>query len=164
MDMGMQDADSTYIACWLNFGEVTILAVAEILERRLLDLALSGDALNARIKLLLQPVGLKLPIPVKGPKDAETVGVFYGKGASLSRGKMGSGPDYVCLQVDLYSKWLIKKVMQSVGFRKGSTIDLLFIDWPGRSVILACRLNVTDRFLKVLDAAGHGGKGSRSLW
>merc|ERR1712072_1368235 len=102
--------------------------------------------------MILSPIGLKLPIPVKGPKEADSIGVFYGKSANIARAKTAKGVDHVSLRVDLYSKWLVKKAMQTVGFRKDSVIDILLLDWPGRTVIMACRLNVTEEFLKLYNA------------
>lgn len=168
-DMGVRDPAKTYMIYWLNIGDVSILSVAEVLDRRRFELAFSGDALSARLKFVLQPCGLKLPVPVKTPRDADTIGVFFGKHTSCTRSRTNSGVDYVCLRVDLYSKWLLKKAMQTVGFRKGSVFDIVLIDWPGRTVIMGCRLTITDTFLKLMgNADGASGNfgfaGLPSLW
>lgn len=107
---------------------------------------------------------MKLPLPVKGPMEAETVGAFFGSGASSWRAKNSNGVDQVCLRVDLYSKWLLKGTMQAVGIRKDNVFEVLLVDWPGRTVILSSRITVTETLYKLMNPVADGSGGSRRFW
>jgi len=39
------------------------------------------------LKFIVQPVNLAIPVPIKGPKDAQTIGSFFGsKNIRFARG------------------------------------------------------------------------------
>jgi transposase InsO family protein len=120
----------------------------EVLDRPALERCLSDDALGKRLKLLIKAVKCNLPFPGKGPKEADTVGYFFGKGASVSRSHTPDGVEVVTVQIDLFSVTILRWALQSVGFRQGNVIDAILVDWPGQAVVASFRLAVTDNFLK----------------
>jgi len=151
-DMGVTDPSQSYVAFWLNFGPSDIVSVSEVIDQSRLEACLANDPFGQRLKLILSPVKLSLPFPSKGAKDAEFVGRFFDKKSlSISRSKATCGAPLVVVQVDLFSKWLIKTAMSKVGFRLGNTIEILLMDWvPGRPAALAAyRLTVTEEFQRL---------------
>jgi hypothetical protein len=148
--MGACKPDSGYVALWLNVGECSLLSMSQVLDRAALEKCLADDPLKQRLKLLIRAVQCKLPFPGKGAKDADTVGAFFGKGASLTRSRTADGSDVVVAQVDLYSLRLLRFALQNVGFRTGNVVDIILVDWPGQAVFAAMRLAITDDFVKLI--------------
>jgi transposase InsO family protein len=146
-NLGARDPEKTYVAWWLNRGDVSLVSVNEVVDRPALERCLDDDALGKRLKLLIRAVKCSLPFPSKGPKDADTVGYFFGKGASLTRSQTADGVDVVTVQIDLFSVTILRWALQSVGFRKGNIVDAILVDWPGQAVLASYRLAVTDAFL-----------------
>jgi len=139
----MHETGKMYAVTWMNFGTISLLSVSEVLDRERFEACLVEDCLGRRLKLLLIPVAFSIPFPAKGPRDAESVGSFFGQAASMSRSRTAAGIDHVVFQVDLYSKWLLRVAMQSVGLRPGNILDIVFVDWPGQAVITSYRITVT---------------------
>jgi hypothetical protein len=143
-----------FASVWLHLGGSSLLLSCEFFDRACLSACLANDPLAKRLKMVLSPVQVKLPFPAKGPKDAETVGSFFGKSASLQCTKGSSGGEVMILRIDIYSKWMFKIAMQNVGFRIGNIIEILIVDWAGPNeapgVLAACRLSVTEEFMKLL--------------
>jgi len=147
--LGARDETSSYVAWWLNVGEASLLSVSEVLDRAAMERCLANDPLGKRVKLLIRAVKCTLPFPGKGPKEADTVGAFFGKGASLTRGNTAEGTDIIVLQIDLYYLYLLRFALQNVGFRQGNVVDIIAVDWPGQAVLASIRMSVTDEFLKL---------------
>jgi len=147
--LGAREASSSYVAFWLNVGDSSLLSLSEVIDRPALERCLANDPLGKRVKLLIRAVKCSLPFPGKGPKDADTVGAFFGKGASLSRGRSDEGCDILVLQIDLYYLMMLRFALQNVGFQQGNVVDIIVVDWPGQAVLASLRLSVTDEFLKL---------------
>jgi hypothetical protein len=151
-EMGACDPARSYVAFWMNLGINCMLFVSEVLDVARLESLLADEPLQRRLKLLLQPIRVSLPFPAKAAKDADFVGPFFGKKAtSFSRFRTELGVDMTVVQVDLYSKWLIKTAISTIGFRDGNTIEALLVDWlPGSPTMLsACRIQVTESFQRL---------------
>jgi len=149
--MGAQDHTCSYLAVWLKLNGASLVFVSRMPSGLAGSIAGQKDLIQQRLKLLLNPVQVQLPMPTKGPKDAETVGSFFGSSAastSLTRGK--SGADIACIHIDLYAKWVMRLALQQVGFRLGNTLELLLVDWPGQAVLASIRLQVTEDFLSLV--------------
>lgn len=149
-EMGAKTAGgSGYLAVWLNIGAMSIVFLSELPEGGL-GLFHRTDLLNDRVKLILNTVKVRVPIPTKGPRDADTVGAFFGSNCSAFAAKTAHGPDVAVLQVDLYAKWIMKLALQQGGFRLGNTIELILVDWPGKAIVSAIRLICTEEFIRLL--------------
>mmetsp|Transcript_25626 Transcript_25626/g.40502 ORF Transcript_25626/g.40502 Transcript_25626/m.40502 type:complete len:331 (+) Transcript_25626:80-1072(+) len=149
--MGLLNPSKSYVVFWLGFGTYsTVLFSSEVVDRVRLDSMLAADCLNQRLKLLLQPVRVSLPFPAKAAKDAETVGTFFGtKGSSIRRFRTRCGADVTSVQVDLFSKWLLKMAMTKVGLRENNCLEAVLVDWlpDSPAVLSAGRINSTQEFL-----------------
>jgi hypothetical protein len=147
--LGAKDQGVSYLAWWLGVGESSVVSISEVIDRPALERCLANDPLGGRLKLLLRAVKCSLPFPAKGPKEADTVGYFFGKGASLTRSRTSEGVDVVVINIDLYYLRLLRFALQNIGFRPGNVVEALLVDWPGQAVLAAQRLAVTDDFLKL---------------
>jgi len=151
-EMGMCDKDRLYTAFWLNLTGVSMLHVAEVLDRPRLELCLEDDCLARRLRLILWPVRVKLPFPARTPAQADTVGNFFGdEGATCTRSwTSGLGVKHVCIQVALSSKWLICRTIETLGFWRDNVVEILLVDWPGQQVVASYRVTVTEDLLSAL--------------
>jgi hypothetical protein len=149
--LGAREPDQSYLALWLNTGDVSLLSLHQVVDRQALERCFADDPLKSRLKLLIRPVKCVLPFPGKGPKEADTVGTFFGKGASLTRSLTAEGADIVVLQIDLYLIWFLRLALQNIGFRHGNVVDIIVVDWPGQAVVASSRVAVTDSFLALRD-------------
>lgn len=147
--LGGREAALTYVAWWLNVGDCSLLSLHEVIDRPALERCLANDPLGKRVKLLIRAVKCTLPFPGKGPKEADTVGAFFGKGASLTRTRTAEDVDMVVIQIDLFYLFLLRCALQNVGFRQGNIVDIILVDWPGQAILASIRLSVTEEFMKL---------------
>jgi len=147
--MGMRDPAKSYVVCWLNFGNVSLVFVSETTDPDRLQAALAPNALQNRLKFITNAVRVGVPVPLKGPKDAETVGAFFGpKNSSLSRARAANGAEYAVVQIDMASKTLLRLMLNKVAFREGNVVEMLVADWEGRAVLTSVRVDVTPEALR----------------
>lgn len=150
-EMGVVDTATQYVAVWLTMNDASLVFLSKATDLALLQRCLAGDFIKERLKLILVPVEVKLPFPAKGPRDAETVGSFFGPaGASSTTCRTPKGAEVACVQIDLYSKWVMRLAMQKGGLRIGNTIELVLVDWDERAVLAGLRLIVTEEFAALL--------------
>jgi hypothetical protein len=155
-EMGLDIADHSSVAVSLHVGATSIAMACRVLDQERMDRCLAMDLLQKRVKLLLNPVIMSLPFPAKGPRDAETVGAFFGQdGSSLTRTTTTAGHDLINIEIDLFSKWLLRMALQNVAFCVGNIVELILVDWaPDEDVepgmLAMCRLIVTPEFLRLV--------------
>lgn len=88
----------------------------------------------------------------KNAPEADTVGTFFGlQNSSCEHRSSDDGIHYVCIQVDLYSKWSLRLGMQTVGFVEGNVLDMIIVDWPGRAVLASSQITVTSHLKQMLN-------------
>jgi hypothetical protein len=151
-DMGMRDTSRVYVAAWLNFNKVSMLAVSQVVHEDLLQECMTKDTLMNRLKFVLRPVHAHVPFPAKGAPEADTIGTFFGlENSSSAFHRTDDGIQYFCVQLDLYSKWQLRLAMKTVGFRESNVMDLLIVDWPGQAILTSLRVTVTHELLQMLD-------------
>lgn len=144
-------AGKTYVAVWLNMGDRSLCSLSEITNVPMLESCVGCDFLTERVKLIVNPVSTKVPLPSKGPKDANTVRDFFGQqGCSNSRTRTAQGIDVVCIQANLHSNRVLKFGLQKVGLKHGNIVEFFLVDWPGQSVISGVKLTVTDSLVHLL--------------
>jgi len=151
--MGMVDPNKCYVAVWLNLGAASLLFVLELADSQWMQTCSEDKFLSQRLKFISNPVRMRGALPSKSPKDAEAVGAFFGKrNTSSSHGMTDMGVPYVCIQVDVFSKWYVKVAFQQVALRLGNILELLLVDGPSVSVLAGCRLTMTPELLELLAA------------
>eukprot|EP00929_Paragymnodinium_shiwhaense_P108256 TRINITY_DN74585_c0_g1_i1.p1 TRINITY_DN74585_c0_g1~~TRINITY_DN74585_c0_g1_i1.p1 ORF type:complete len:368 (+),score=70.68 TRINITY_DN74585_c0_g1_i1:94-1197(+) len=144
--MGMRDTSKKYMALWSTMGSASLLLVAEVTCADYWQILLEDEEyLMDRLKLILNPVKVDMPFPLNGPAKAETVGAFFGRrNVNRTLGRTAKGVEHICLQMDLYSKWILKFGMKTLAFKRGNIVDLLYVDWKGQATACGVRLNMTD--------------------
>merc|ERR1712032_1252756 len=148
--MGACQADSSFVAVWLNVGAASLLTLSKVVVARShVESAFAEKALQRRLKLILNPVEVTLPFPAQGPRNACCLEGFFGKSASICQTRASSGAEVFVVQVDLFSKWILRTALQSVGFRPGNVVEFVVVDWEGKSLVAGTRLTVCDEFNKV---------------
>eukprot|EP00930_Biecheleria_cincta_P051616 TRINITY_DN36818_c0_g1_i1.p1 TRINITY_DN36818_c0_g1~~TRINITY_DN36818_c0_g1_i1.p1 ORF type:complete len:347 (-),score=49.22 TRINITY_DN36818_c0_g1_i1:238-1278(-) len=148
-EMGAKDPSCSYLAVWLKLDNASLVSLSALPEG--LAQELGEHNIGTHLKLLLNPVHVALPFPTKGAKEADTIGSFFGKRAIQScKSRASCGAEVTCVQIDLYSNWMLRIALKQVGFRLGNTLELILVDWPCRRVVSAIRLAVTEDFLKLL--------------
>jgi len=151
--MGMVDPSKSYLAVWLNLGGASLLFVLELADSQWMKTCMEDNFLSQRLKFISNPVQMRGALPSKSPKEAEAVGAFFGKrSTSSSQGVTDSNVPYVCIQVDVFSKWYVKVAFQQVALRLGNILELLLVDGESVSVLAGCRLTMTPELLAVLAA------------
>lgn len=149
--MGMVDPCKCYLAVWLNLGSSSLLFVLELLDDKWMKTCLEDNFLTKRLKFISNPVRMTGALPSKLPKDAEAVGTFFGKkSTSCARGTTDAGIPYVCIQVDVFAKWLVKLAFQQVALRPDNILECLLVDGECFSVLAGCRLTMTPELLQLL--------------
>jgi len=151
--LGAHDPRKSYVAFWMTVDRLSMLAVSEVVDANQLESCIGGDPENClqnHLKMLICPVRVRLPFPSKGPRAADTMGSFFGRSSSCQRIRTPGGVDVVVLQVDLFSKWLLRIALMRAGFQRGNVVDVIVVDWPGQAVFAAQRVHVTDEFVRQL--------------
>jgi len=137
------------MALWSTMGNASLLLVSEVTCMRYWEILQEEEYLVERLKLILNPVKVDVPFPLNGPDKAETVGAFFGrKNVNRAPGRTAKGVDHICLQMDLYSKWILKFGMKAIAFSSGNVVDLLYVDWKGRAIACGVRLTMTTHGLE----------------
>jgi len=151
--MGMVDPSKAYLAVWLNLGAASLLFVLECKDQKCLDACSDDNFLSERLKFISNPVQMRGAMPSKSPQDADAVGKFFGKkSTSCACGVTDQGVFYTCIQMDVFSKWLVKIAFQQVALRLGNVLELILVDQPSLSVLAGCRLTMTQELLDLLSA------------
>lgn len=108
------------------------------------ELMNAGDVFET-IKLLVHPINLPVPIPVKGPKTAVPMGKYFGRRACWEEvgGHIGG---FRCdtLSVDMYAVWILRHSLQVLCFAPGRTCDLHLAGYKQNAVLASFRLACTD--------------------
>jgi hypothetical protein len=149
--LGAQKPGGLYVASWLGIEDKSLVFLSEVSDRRLFEDCIAGNFMKDRLKFILNPVKVKIPVPSKGPATADTVGAFFGRSATDSfRSTLPSGADVVSIRIDIFSKWVVKIAIKQCGFRKDNVVELLLVDWQNRAALASIRIVVTDEFLAML--------------
>ncbi|CAE7654774.1 Parp1, partial [Symbiodinium necroappetens] len=150
-EMEMACGTGPHVAVWLGFGAAWLLCLCKHADEKALQQCFAaGDALSSRLKFVVRPVKVPLPVPAKSPKDAEYVGPYFGSGACVDETKMVGDVPVYSVSVDLYSNWVVKMALQLIGIQTGNCIELLLVDWPQQAVIAGFRLTITATFKEQL--------------
>merc|ERR1712083_653224 len=79
-DMGAVESGCEYVAVWIHLGDVSLAFLSKGQKTGAVAACMNADEpLNNRLKLLINPVIVKLPFPAKNAEDADTIGKFFGR-------------------------------------------------------------------------------------
>jgi len=113
-----------YVMWQLILGKVCLLSLHRIISDETYETVVGvgeKSLLNDALKLIVTPVNLSVSAPIKGPKDADTVGSFFGlKHVHFTRASKAQGKyDIAMLSVDLYSVWSLRMLLPSIASNLG---------------------------------------------
>lgn len=137
-----------YIALWLKMGNNSLVFLSDLAAESA-GMFKTRSGIDQRVKFVMNPVKIKVPLPCKGPKTASTVGSFFGSSSSSSLVTTNSGATVACVHIDLYSQMMLGMALKQVGFRFGNVIEVMLADWQGQAVLCAIRLQVSQTFLSL---------------
>jgi hypothetical protein len=129
----------------LKMGEQVMVCLSEVIQEQLFDEVFQddnrNDLLQKKLKLILSPVNLPLPLPAKKPRDAETVGSYFGMDnvdlyidASVAELKVAS------ILVNIYSKWIVRKFLPLVTSNHGRICDFILLSSDDKTIYADFRL------------------------
>ena len=97
------------------------------------------DLVTNRLKLIPIGVKVKVPVPTKGPRSADTVQYFFGKDAvRVHRCALSPACELAVVDVDLCASWLVRFGIKRVRLSLGAILDFDLVDWRGeQSAVLA---------------------------
>ena len=109
----------------------------------------TSDILHQKLKLITCPANLPVRLPLKGPKSAETIADYFGD-ANVRFSCHRSNNTFVCISVDIFSKWIIRKLLPSVAFTLGRICDFILLDTTSNVVVCGLRVVCTPLAINVL--------------
>lgn len=140
----------------LKMGEQVMVSLNEVIQEQLFDEMFHdenrNELLERKMKLILSPVNLPLPIPAKKPRDAETVGSYFGMDNvdlyfDIS---MGGEVKVASVLVNIYSKWIIRKFLPLVTSNHGRICDFILLSSDDRTIFADFRLLSTEVSLALI--------------
>jgi len=138
---------SSHVTLWLTFQKISIVLQSKVVDVSRYEECLQGDCMMDRLKLVVNPVNLKLP--VKNARNTRYAGVSFGKGNVKCIRGHGTNSQQAHLQINLASKWALRVAMQQ-GLKLGNIFDVLLVDWPGHAVLAAARITVTPKLQELM--------------
>lgn len=149
------DEREKYVLWQMKFGKMCLLSLHRVTDDSMYEqilLARDGDLLHDSLKLIVTPVNLKLSVPAKGPKDADTIGTFFGsKNVHFSRpGDETCKYDIAMISVDLYSVWTLKMLLPSVAFKQGRMADYHLVSYRDNAVLGSFRAAMTPELVEII--------------
>lgn len=110
-----------------------------------------GDPLRDAVKLVVTPVNLKF-VPSKGPKEAATIGDFFGpENAAFTRAGEGCGrSDVAVVDVDVFSVLSLKWLLPPLAFREGRICDYHLVSYRDSAVICSYRMRTNAALVRYL--------------
>ncbi|EER06323.1 hypothetical protein Pmar_PMAR006089 [Perkinsus marinus ATCC 50983] len=162
-EKGRVDHAKRYVVFSLKIGDKTVTTLNEILPDHVNRGDWEGlfatpqsceDALKSRLKICVVPANSPIPVPAKGPCEADFVLDYWDKkDVSIMQHSCRQGLSrVVMLTVNLYSSILVKMAIRRLAFTEGRMSDFFLIDWPSRSIVACCRLIATREFIHLLKA------------
>jgi len=141
----LQDGQA-YLLVALVCGKATFVSLSVVVDPVFEEMC-AGDCLVDCLKLIVQPVNLAVPVPLKGPKDAATIGRFFGRGhCHLSRSQRGS-VKLATLAIDLYSVMSLRLTLPKLAFTAGRIVDFHFVSYRHRASLASFRIATNKQLL-----------------
>lgn len=152
-DMGMRDPKSTYAVLWIDYADASLVLLSS-----LPDSVASPDApclleafLMRRLQLVVNCLHPRVSLPWTASKSADKLGGHLRrKLTSCTRSCSPAGVDHLCFRVDLGFSRLQAKLLETVGFRPGNSVEMILVDSTSRMPFVTCQLTVTQEFLRLL--------------
>lgn len=148
-----------YVLLQMKLGKVSLLSLHTVVHEEAYEKLVGvgeKSLLNDALKLIVIPVNLSINVPVKGPKDADTIGSFFGaRNVQFSRDKKVQGKyDIAMLSVDLYSVWSLRLLLPKVAFTAGRMVDFHIVSYRDNSSLASYRASMTEEVINQIQNLG----------
>jgi hypothetical protein len=100
--------------------------------------------LMEKMKFILSPINSPLPIPAKKPRDAETVGQYFGMDNVDLYIDEDTNIKVVSILINIYSKWIIRKFLPVATSALGRICDFILLSSDDKVVYADFRLLSTE--------------------
>lgn len=133
----------------LKMSDKVMVSLNEVVDGAAFDQIFNRDnrdeLLHKKLKLILSPINSPLPIPAKKPRDAETIGSYFGMDnvdfyidESIGQTKV------VSILINIYSKWIIRKFLPIATSAPGRICDFILLSSDDKTVYAHFRLLATE--------------------
>lgn len=145
--------EGQYVLFQLKLGKVCLLSLHHIVDNCMYERILNaggGNICHDKLKFIVTPVNLVVRVPSKGPKDAETVGSFFGENNFYFNrpARNGGGFDIATISIDLYSVWSLKMLLPAVAFKSGRMVDFHLVSYVDNAVLVSYRAAMTPEVIE----------------
>ena len=133
----------------LKMSEKVMVSLNEVIDDeafdRIFNRANREELLKEKLKLILSPINSPLPIPAKKPKDAETVGSYFGMENVdfYIDDSLGGEIRVVSVLINIYSKWIIRKFLPLATSAPGRICDFILLSSDDSVIYAHFRLLAT---------------------
>ena len=132
----------------LKMGDKVMVSLNEVSNEEMFDSIFKQEnreeLLRRKLKLILSPINSPLPIPAKKPRDAETIGSYFGmENVDFYIDESVGSVRIVSILINIYSKWIIRKFMPWITQSKGRMCDFILLSSDDRIVFANFRLLAT---------------------
>jgi hypothetical protein len=146
-----------FVVYQMRLNEVLLTSLFEVTDRAAFnewmgDFPSATDILGRKLKLITCPTNLPINLPLKGPKSADTLLNYFGKDAVRFSWHQNSEISYACVSVDIFSVWIIRRILPTVALSKGRVCDFILLDYRSKCVVCGLRVLCTNEALRVLNA------------
>ena len=128
----------------IKMGNNVMVSLSEVIDEPEFDRRFHessrDELLQEKFKLILSPINTPLPVPVKKPKDAETVGQYFGMDNVDFYIDQSDGMRVVSILINIYSKWIIRKFLPLATSSLGRICDFILLSSDDRVVYTDFRL------------------------
>lgn len=142
-----------YLLWQMRLGTVCLASLHHVVADATYDKVINAhgaDLLRSALKLIVTPVNLKLSIPTKGPKDADTIAAFFGPNASFQHSKSHHKYDVAMISIDLYSVWSLKMLLPSVAFKPGRMVDFHLVSYVDNAALASYRAAMNPAVMEMI--------------
>lgn len=132
----------------LKMNEKVMVSLNEVIDNAAFDrifyTANREELLRQKLKLILSPINAPLPVPAKKPNDAETVGSYFGmENVDFQVDESLGSVKVVSILVNIYAKWIIRKLMPLVTGSPGRMCDFILLSSDDKTIYANFRLLAT---------------------
>eukprot|EP00928_Gymnodinium_smaydae_P046232 TRINITY_DN3079_c0_g1_i1.p1 TRINITY_DN3079_c0_g1~~TRINITY_DN3079_c0_g1_i1.p1 ORF type:complete len:660 (-),score=150.14 TRINITY_DN3079_c0_g1_i1:80-2059(-) len=146
---GQLTPGTRYLVVVIICGNAMFAALNEVVDD-VYEEIIEGDFLQDCLKLLVSPVNLAINLPLKGAKDADTMGKFFGKKNVRFTRRTTHGLDCATLICDLYSVFSLRMTMPRLAFKEGRIVDFHLASYRHRASLASFRIATTGELVRQL--------------
>ncbi|EER17650.1 hypothetical protein Pmar_PMAR023571 [Perkinsus marinus ATCC 50983] len=159
VSMGMANPDKRYIVFKLGLGDHIVVTLSEVFDddtyESLFEEFTPAQMLMERMKFITCPANLGVPVPLLGPKAAQTLGAYFGmSNVSCQYCSTplpgGDALRFVSVYIDIYSKWILRRTIPSLAFTVGRISDFYLVDYEKALIYSSFRLVCTQEAIALL--------------